>query len=83
MALIDFHCLDTRVEFGGECVENKIRVLVDTNEVTRFELLSRDKTNEREEDGLSCRCLDDGALAFAHRIQITICTILLAFWVDI
>lgn len=46
-AFIDFHRFDTRVELGGECVqdEDKIRVFVHVDEVTELEFLRMDETD--------------------------------------
>lgn len=45
--LVNFHCLDSAVVFGRECVENEVRVLVHTNEISGLELLVVDETDER------------------------------------
>jgi hypothetical protein len=51
--LIDFHGLDSAVVLCGECVEDEVRILVDTDKIARLELFVVDKTDEGQEDGLT------------------------------
>jgi len=62
---VDFHGLDSAVVLGGESVENEVRVLIDTDEITRLELFVVDEADEGQEDGLASGGLDDGRLAYA------------------
>lgn len=70
--LIDLHGLDSAVVLGRKRVENEIGVLIDTNKIARLQGGGVDQTDQREEDGLSCRCLDDCGLAHAGGIQIDV-----------
>ena len=81
--LVHFHGLDSAVVLGGECVENEIRVLVDTDEITRLKLFVVDKTDQGEEDGLASRCLDDGRLAYACGIQIDVGSLFGSIFFDV
>ena len=82
-ALVDLHRLYPGVEFGWKFVEYEIRVLVDTDEIGRLELFGRDETDEGEEYGLSSGCLYYCAFAFAHRVEVLVCTVLFRIGVDI
>lgn len=73
--LVDLHRLDARVVLGGERVEDEVRVLVDSDEVFWSEGGGVDESDEREEDGLPRRGLDDGALALALRVEIDVGTL--------
>jgi hypothetical protein len=81
--LVDFHGLNSAVVLGRECVENEVRVLVDTDEITGLELFVVDKTNQGEEDGLASRCLDDSRLAYACGIQIDVGTLFGSIFFDV
>jgi hypothetical protein len=81
--LVDLHGLDTAVVLGGQGIENKIGVLVHTNQVTGLQLLVVDETDERQEDGLSCGGFDDGGLAYAGRVQVDVCAFFRSFGCDV
>lgn len=70
--LVDLHGLDSAVIFGGQSVKDQVRVLVDTDEVSRLELLVVHKADEGEEDGLSGGCLDNGGFADAGGVEIDV-----------
>ena len=70
--LVDLHRLDARVVLGGEGIEDEVRVLVDADEVFWSEGGRVDESDEREEDGLPRRGLDDGALALALRVEVDV-----------
>jgi hypothetical protein len=81
--LIDLHRLHSAVVLGGQCVKDEIRVFVDTDKVTGLEFLVVDQTDERQEDGLSCGCLDDRRLAYSGGVEIDVCTLLSRFSRDV
>jgi hypothetical protein len=72
--LVHFHRLHTAVIFGREGIQNKIRILIDTDKITRSELLVVDQTDEREEDGLSGGGLDDGGFPNTCGVKVDIST---------
>lgn len=74
--LIDFHSFDAGVIFGGESIEDQVRVFVHTNEVTGLQFIGVHQTNQWQEDGLSCRGFDDGRLANSRRVQVNVCALL-------
>ena len=72
---VHLHRLDSAVVLGGQGVEDQVRVLVDADEVGGLEGVGVNKADEREEDGLPGRRLDDGRLAYAGGIEIDIGTL--------
>jgi hypothetical protein len=68
--LIDFHGLDTRIEFGGKLFENEVGILVGPDEIGRFEILSIDEAWYGEENGLARRGSDDGRAGFAVGVGV-------------
>lgn len=77
--LVDFHGLDTRIIFRRQFIEHEVAVLVDTDEVSRSELIGWDETDERKEDGLTGARLDNRALALANAVQVYVRTLLGVF----
>lgn len=72
--LVDLHGLDSAVVLGGKGIEDQVRVLIHTNEISRLELVRIHQSYQREEDSLAGRGLDDGGLANARRIEIDVGT---------
>jgi hypothetical protein len=81
--LVDLHGLDSAIVFSGKSIQDKIRILVDTDEVAGLELFVIHESDERKEDGLTSRGLDDGGLAHAGGIQIYIGAFFRSFRLDI
>jgi hypothetical protein len=67
---IDFHCLDSTVVFSGKGIKDKIRVLVESNQVAGLEGGGVDEANDGEEDGLTGRGLDDGGFSLSEIVEI-------------
>ena len=68
--LVHFHGFNARVVLDGQLLKYEIRVLVDADQIARLELFWLYEANHRQKVGLTRRCLDDGALAFALRVQV-------------
>ena len=65
------------------CVKYKVRVLVDTNEITWFKGSVVDETDERQEDGLAGGGFDDGGFAYSGRVKIDVCALFCGFFLDV
>ena len=70
--LVNLHGLDSGVVLGGEGVEDEVRVLVDADQISRFERFGGDESDEGEEDGLTGGGLDDGAFAGTLRVEVDV-----------
>ena len=73
--LVHLHRLDSRVVLGGEGVENEVGILVDTDQISRFEGFGGNESDERKEDGLTSRGLDDGAFAGTLSVEVDVGTV--------
>ena len=47
--LINFHGLDTGVVFGRKLLQNKVRVLINSDEISRFQFGRINETDDRKE----------------------------------
>lgn len=81
--LVHLHGLDSAVVFGGEGIEDQVRVLVYTDEIAGLELFVVYKTNEGEEDGLTRRRLDDGRFANSGGVEVDVGAFFSGFFIDI
>jgi len=53
--LVDLHGLDTGVILGRQLVEDEVAIFVDTDEVTRLQVLRVDEANNGKKNGLNKR----------------------------
>ena len=71
---INLHSLYTTIILGGKRVENQVGVLVHANQVARLQLVRVDQADERKEDGLPGRGLNDSRLSYSCSVKIDVGT---------
>mmetsp|Transcript_17068 Transcript_17068/g.33393 ORF Transcript_17068/g.33393 Transcript_17068/m.33393 type:complete len:370 (-) Transcript_17068:293-1402(-) len=75
--LIKFHSTGTRVILRWKLVENQVAIFVGCNKILRGQVLVSDKANNWEENGLSCRGLNDSRLSLTAIVHIDSTSILM------
>lgn len=72
--LVHLHSLDSAVVFGWQGVEDEVGVLVDSNQVAGLQLLVIHQADERKENGLPSRCLNDSRFSNSCSIKVNVGT---------